>query len=683
MKNYYRFQMILQKNGQALVGEDQDFGGRSALEHRIAKASWAGEKPYTFDRINNTTGQSKQAQVNSRFLGAGSFKTVFETPLRAGHPMPPTPISFVLAKLELDSANADKNKLELSFALYDFLYGMLFYGQKRTSLYYQKIFDPISALQGRGGVKEKLYLYLPRFKGKALDELIAQDTMDTNERIFYFTRLCNEVRAVHFAGFFHGDLKPGNIMADPVEGPALIDFGGVKCCWRYYGSHTTPYDITSKVYLQKFAGIFERSGRSMIQWPMVRDSINQASEFMASQLDTLKSEKDKRYKRLEDHKKNLLIWGAAYDTAALLMIAIELKLWTDDTELFFKRLIASNFNPGYLIPILEVLKGKYTGATALNVSPKISGKIEADNIEVVASQEPGIEPSHVATVIRERYTTQNQANQQGDLLIDDQQEACNRALKAVDDSHTLFRAFSAIREIYKQSSLDSNRAVDTKMLALTGLINALTFAHSPTDLTDLITKIFAVSLINRKAITKSRTASFGLLFNVVRRPELLPIIQSYFDPSLSQNTTETEFHETVLTSVSGLMLLGTGDPLRQDDYRKANRYRTLQKLFDSNTQSEVSRPITREQAKQLAGAISSSSSQQLQQLAKTNPMLASYVTALNTKKSEPEKDTMEEYRSLLVLQIKNTFNTVCGNTRLAQESDFYSDIREYYTAPQP
>ena len=666
MKNYYQLQLRLTNQGQLIQGED--FGSKAALEHRIAKASLGDDKPHINPKTNIASA--------SKFLGAGTFKNVFETPGRNGAPVDPS-VSFVLAKLDCSSrASNEKEAWEnAKDAVSDQVKTMLFYGQPQSSIY--ATFDKLS-----GFLSPRIYLYMPRVPGHNLKDLIRgnKGALDYNQRILYFLQLCRELKALHKAGYFHGDLKPANIMADPASGAALIDFGGVQRCWHPIGVHTRNYSIAKKNYADYFLQTLRtlRPSEYKASAANYNKGLNVVTRFFEDMNEELAQDKEDRNGYETRHRGgNVFVFGAAYDTAALTLIALELKLWNNQTRPLFIDLVSNYFRPAFLEPIIAHLSSEYTGQAPLNTPQKLRIVDSANGIDVLQSNRPGIEPSSIQYVIKNRYEKQLSEGVATGTLSLDQANESREHLRIVDLSFKLFQRFSAIKEIYKQSEVDSGKSVETKFHTLTSLINSLTYIHQKESLRTILTKIFAVSLVNRSIWNKSNTKSFGFLFRAAKEAEFLPLIREFFHYEITNETTEDTFRGWVIAAIGALTPIDN-----ETSFKKDARYETISKiLLDSSVPSLV--PITRVQARAAATQFV-----EAKQMALKNELLTGNVAlATLTLAGLPAKSSAQEWsseRQKLSGYVVDTFNELKGGYKNNQESqNFQRDIEEFYRYAPP
>lgn len=658
MKNYYSFEISLLHQGNALAAGDSNFAKQAAIEHRVAKASWIGQKPNTYKDPHS--GKTKSS--SSKFLGAGTFKQVFETPARVagqGQVSSP-PIDFILAKMDC-GRSMDVSVWKESFAaIDDMVKNMVLYGQARSTLY--ATFDD--------GIP-RMYLYLPRVKGQELAVVAADSTnVDKNTRIRYFFDLYSELKTLHTAAFYHADFKPANAMADSLVGASLIDFGGVKRCWHPYRVHTPGYCICNKKYGDRFAKLYLRyRGKAAPKKYLdvisaIKDTFNQRHSELSYG----------RYKRQTINNKPW-IFGAAYDLAALFLISLELGLWNDTTEPDFIKWLTTFFTGTGIQPVMAALRSEYTGVVPLDGRPiKLRVLSLADGIEVFPSDRPGIEPSAVREVIRRRYQEQLDFDYDNSPIYTAEDHTRDQAeLLALDEAFQLFDHFSRIPHVYKKQEIGRGKTLETKDLVLTNLINSLTYINDPALIRTALTKIFAVSLVNRNYFGKTHTTSFNQLLTAAKTPELVPLIQKHFDGLFTAETTANEFHDRVLVAARGLVPPTDNAPDlgSQNAYGKSDRHKVMNMIMSETGVGPVpqSRTVAREMAKQIA-------LQNQAKLATYNPIMATLISSQQSR-TQSVKVCRKE-REKMVSQIQKVFSELQGGCTDDDLNRFRQDLAIFY-----
>jgi serine/threonine protein kinase len=82
----------------------------------------------------------------------------------------------------------------------------------------------IVPILGVGELDDAAWLAMAYFPDGTLERLIALPAAEFPRKLAATVSLAQSLAAVHEAGFFHGDLKPSNILLDAADVPHLIDF---------------------------------------------------------------------------------------------------------------------------------------------------------------------------------------------------------------------------------------------------------------------------------------------------------------------------------------------------------------------------------------------------------------------------------------------------------------------------
>ncbi len=75
------------------------------------------------------------------------------------------------------------------------------------------------------------FLVLEKVNGKTIREMISENPLAEETALRYFNNLVQALDFLHRQNIIHRDVKPNNIIVDPVRGPVLIDFGAAKHGW--------------------------------------------------------------------------------------------------------------------------------------------------------------------------------------------------------------------------------------------------------------------------------------------------------------------------------------------------------------------------------------------------------------------------------------------------------------------
>ena len=72
---------------------------------------------------------------------------------------------------------------------------------------------------------ERPFIVTEDVSGTTINELMAKDTLDYEQKFQLLLELAEGIYAVHQSGILHRDIKPGNVVVTPDGRPKLIDFG--------------------------------------------------------------------------------------------------------------------------------------------------------------------------------------------------------------------------------------------------------------------------------------------------------------------------------------------------------------------------------------------------------------------------------------------------------------------------
>jgi len=73
-----------------------------------------------------------------------------------------------------------------------------------------------------------MFYTMELLEGRTLQDVIQTDDLSIAEAVELVRQVCSGVGAIHGAGLFHRDLKPGNVVVTDDGGVKVIDFGAVK-----------------------------------------------------------------------------------------------------------------------------------------------------------------------------------------------------------------------------------------------------------------------------------------------------------------------------------------------------------------------------------------------------------------------------------------------------------------------
>jgi hypothetical protein len=663
MKNYVAIEITMTSGGRQIPGSNEDFGRQAAVAHRIAKASWVGQAPFQREE-SSARGKVRQVPTHSKLLGEGSFKSVYETPEKGA----PQATEFVLAKLDCAEAGHVAERVDWSRvknAVDDVVKTMVLHGIPRMTIFVR--FDFFL-----GETRAKLAVYLPRCHGTELEDVVSgKAPSDENLRIRYFLQLCHQIRELHTAGYYHSDLKPANVMADPVRGVSLIDFGGVRRVWQATKTTTASYSIIAPDYAERLPRV---AGRAKVALPAaLTNAVEKARRLLGNANATLKAAPMKAYARKTGVGDIPLgLYGAAFDTAALMMIALELKLFDAVTIPLFTKLAEENFHPRFLQPILAHFESMYAGADlqALHAD-RLSVLTTVDGVTVNGSTTVGIDPESVAVEVERRFREQLAERVARSEMTETEADARAQGLGVVDDAFKLHRSLVQLTRLYKRKELIDGGSVDTKRRALTGLIDSLTFAADAATLHGLLLKLFVVSLVNTGMFSTTYTESFNVLFAWVKNPTILPLVSKYFDATLKEDTKREDFHGRVLAAASVLdASLGV-----RDAYKTKNRFGAI--LAALGDAPGAGGPRDRTAARSAAHRMPEDVRKQL---LRADGAVATYAIAKGGR-GGTEKTAFADHVAGVAASIESAFGALVGTFDKASFVRFQKDIAEAYAPP--
>lgn len=75
------------------------------------------------------------------------------------------------------------------------------------------------------------FLVIEKIEGKTIREIITLQPLVEQAVLRYFGNIIKALNFIHKKNIIHRDIKPNNIIVDPIRGPILIDFGAAKQGW--------------------------------------------------------------------------------------------------------------------------------------------------------------------------------------------------------------------------------------------------------------------------------------------------------------------------------------------------------------------------------------------------------------------------------------------------------------------
>lgn len=573
MKKYRAIELILTTNAVE-PPENNDFGKKAAVTHRILKGSWEGSKT--------------KAQGFKSKLGAGAFKKVYEIPGASGVI---SDVDFVLAKLQLEQDSEVQTKVKIGRTMFELLATMYIYGISRMTTWIASV-DRLSDI----GVKEhtrRMVVYLPRVNGRELKQAIGKDSvsLDLNQRISWFNQICSQVRDIHRGRLFLGDLKPANIMADATSGVTLIDFGGVNRPWLLPKARTPAYDLRvdrSTVY-------FEKAYSACLGTPMpslVKDALLEATRQLILTSDALSTSTREYRRNIRPSGIYQGLWGVYYDSYAIAIMALEMKLVDSSNINTYNKIIQNNFRPFYLQNFLNELRARYTLDLSTLDKPSPFHLLNTVNgIRVRCATSSMLDPEPLIRSMKNQHIKELGQEVILRTIERDERERRAEALGVFEDAMVLFRSFSSIPEVYQVAGgVGGRKTVDAKHQAMTALINQISWTYDATELGHTLTRLFAASLVNRSIISKEVTTSFEALVRNAKADNTLLRMQTYWSPRVNSVITPLAFREIVLDKAKLLA------PVVEEEgaFKKVHRYDTLSRIVDPAVALGADAPANKE-----------------------------------------------------------------------------------------
>jgi len=79
------------------------------------------------------------------------------------------------------------------------------------------------------------HLITEKINGDTLEEAVGHTPLGEKTALSHISKILHALRFIHGHNIIHRDIKPKNIIMDPIRGPILIDFGAAKLGWTQMG----------------------------------------------------------------------------------------------------------------------------------------------------------------------------------------------------------------------------------------------------------------------------------------------------------------------------------------------------------------------------------------------------------------------------------------------------------------
>ena len=185
--------------------------------------------------------------------GEGTFKKVYAPNLVRSAPgtLIARKLDYVLVKMSL--WDSTKDKVDYS-VLDDVFKEMAVLGLSERTIYVSNIVKNSENKYLTAKEDYRICMYVPNVSGHDLRKLLKNSSPSLKDKACYLIQYYQQVKKLHFAGFCHYDLKPGNVMVDPISKTAtMIDIGSIRRSWQLVGVQTPSYHfIKTTEYSKKY-----------------------------------------------------------------------------------------------------------------------------------------------------------------------------------------------------------------------------------------------------------------------------------------------------------------------------------------------------------------------------------------------------------------------------------------------
>ena len=138
----------------------------------------------------------------------------------------------------------DKKQIVDYSVLHDVIKEMAVLGLSERTIYVSNIVKNSEYKDMTAKEAYRICMYAPKVRGQDLSKLLESARPSFKDMAGYLIQYYQQVKKLHFAGFCHYDLKPGNVMVDPISKTAtMIDFGSIRRSWQLNGVQTAIYNF--------------------------------------------------------------------------------------------------------------------------------------------------------------------------------------------------------------------------------------------------------------------------------------------------------------------------------------------------------------------------------------------------------------------------------------------------------
>ncbi|QFY41276.1 hypothetical protein F6R98_00475 [Candidatus Methylospira mobilis] len=523
MKNYRACTIRIDNAHPMNAGGSVFDAKRAAHTHQLTKLA----------AMSEMAGNNKSPAPFKKQLGKGSYKTVYMIEGEPPAHFKSLDSEYVLAKLhikEKENIKENENKYNMdrfiAATLQDVISQMIVLGQYETTVFF-------SNMDQYGNPCDSAYrycVYMEKISGK--EWKIKDYTVKQN--VQFAGRIYEQLKSFHGRGFYHSDVKPGNIMI--VNNDArLIDFGGLNRIWNEYRVSTPRYNpfygnkARGRTFWESLLNRFSESGIiDRIDFPDLaaefQEKLNELND--AIKYGDVKKICSADLSRINEKGKLRLMYGVYMDMGSLYMMISEIISSSSDSkvlqlnhdEILWESCIRDFFSPKAIKSLLNDLDNKLAiNRAQSNVFNNIiSG---ADGISVEWAPYYGINLNDMSNDL---FRLENAYAQAGGAQQPDRVEV-SLGLESLNDSGKTFLAKEIkclqyiLRPIAASDSGGAKKS-NTKGRALLVVYSALANCGSRTHLKTILERFLYVALINRHGSGlfirhKQITDTFGKIYD--------------------------------------------------------------------------------------------------------------------------------------------------------------------------